>query len=109
MATFTNGMRRALREMAVAESEDRFEDAEIVCDGGECWLGERQVARRTVRGLLNLLAIKEDGYGGGAEHFCLQDIGRALLRRPALADEVEYAVLAGRRFMVDKNHQLQYL
>lgn len=78
---------RALAEMREAEVADNHEDAEIVCDGGECWLGLRRVNRNTVNALLEVLAVRHDTLGG-ADHYTLNDT---------------MAVVAGKPFTIENN------
>ncbi len=41
-----------LRTMVAAEAEGRFEEAEIVTAGRECWLDVELISKKTVLGLL---------------------------------------------------------
>jgi hypothetical protein len=93
---------RALAEMHEAEVADNHEDAEIVCDGGECWLGVRRVNRNTVNALLEVLAVRHDTLGG-ADHYTLNDTGRSILARPELSTDIRMAVVAGKPFTIENN------
>lgn len=105
--TLTPAMHLALTELDKAECEERFDDAEIVCDGIECWLGYRRVSYRTVKALLKLMALSFDE-SGGAQHYTLNDTGRAIQGRPALAKEIYAAVLKGRPFTL-ANGKIKHL
>lgn len=82
---------------ALADAEDCGDDyaAEIVCSGIECYIGHDKTSWRTVNALLSCTAISKDAYGGGCEHFTINSTGRAILRRPELADEVFEAMVRG--------------
>ncbi len=92
-------MKLALQDLDQAEREDRLEDAEIVCDGIECWLGLRRVSYRTVKSLLRLTALSFSDLGGG-QHYTLNETGRELLKRPELAHDVRLAIFRGKPFMI---------
>jgi hypothetical protein len=102
-------MWRVLRGMRDAEVADELDEADIMCDGGQCWRGDDRTSRDTVNRLLGLLLISECSWGGGSEHFTLNDSGRAVLRRPELADELKAAVLEGRAFTIDADDRIQLL
>lgn len=79
----TKAALRTLREMVAAENDGFYEDAEIVCDGVECWVGARRIARATVNVLLRLCLVADQSEGnGGVEHYGLNDEGRALAANP---------------------------
>lgn len=97
---------RCLHDMQVAEAEECFEDAEIVCEGIQCWLGDRQVSYRTVQALLRLLLVSESG-DRQVHRYTLNDCGRGVLRRPALAEEIAHALRAGGAFTITPDARLQ--
>jgi len=60
------------------------EGEDIVASGREVWCGLEQVNWKLVYNLLRLCFIKEDGYGGGSEHYVLSGSGKNFLtgKRP---------------------------
>lgn len=98
-------MADALRLMTEAEDADLYEDAEIVCDRSACYIGFRPIARGTVNRLLQLMAISDGGVGG--EVYVINDTGRALLRRPELAAEIQHALATGGAFTIENDRLVQ--
>lgn len=92
-------MIQALQDLDQAEREERYEDAEIVCDGIECWLGERRVSYRTVNSLLRLMALSYSGLGG-ASHYTLNGTGRELRKNPELVQGIKRAIFRGKPFQI---------
>lgn len=92
---------RLLREMASAEAEERWEDAEIVRDGRSCWLGCDPVRGRDLDDLVSLTALSNSGEEKGLERFVLNGTGRALMRRPELADAIRSAIRQGGPFTIE--------
>lgn len=75
----SNGALKLLREMHAAEKAECYEDAEIVCDGLSCWLGNRQTTRRTVTQLLRVCVVSDvSDAGKGADRYVLNEDGRAI-------------------------------
>jgi hypothetical protein len=100
----TPGTYQALREMSDAATRGDYEGAEIVCGGKECWLGDRRVQRRTVIWLLRMMAISDRSEEGAAlERYCINDTGRAILRRPALVGDINRALVAGGAFRIEND------
>ncbi|CAH1691317.1 hypothetical protein BOSEA31B_20611 [Hyphomicrobiales bacterium] len=93
-----------LRIMAAAEAEGRFEEAEIVTAGRECWLDVELISKKTVLGLLRCMAVSVDTSGGATERYTINAAGRAIARRPELAGEIQEAVLLGRPFEIENDH-----
>lgn len=98
-------VRPALIEMMglMAEAEDRedYEDAEAVADGLEVFVGLRQFSWRTVMAGLRLMAIKDaTDEGGGARRFTVTDVGRLLLRQPAMEEDIIRAIGEDKAFSV---------
>lgn len=75
-------------------------DEEFVAEGIHCWVGDVQVSRATLRQLLRCLALKDVSDQSGIERYVVNDIGKAILERPALAEEVAVKALAGQGFTV---------
>lgn len=94
--SLTKGQLRALD--LLLKSEDR----EIVCDGLVCMIDRHTIAARTVLGLLQHMAIKDAGYAGvNTRIYCPTGNSAAILKRPALADEMLARVIAQRPFTID--------
>jgi len=75
--------------------EDYLRD-EIVCDGLTCYLGDEPISWRTVKALLEVVAISDRSISGDSGRiFRLNGIGRAITRRPELADEVARCLMEG--------------
>lgn len=89
----SSGMREVLQMMADADPGDYY-NAEIVCDGLQCYIGSRSTSRRTVTALLRHLAISENRDGKMAR-YTINETGRAILRRPEIISEIERALLTG--------------
>lgn len=92
-----------LREMAELE-DDENGDGELVCEGNVCYIGPRRVARRTADELLRCAAIRTDLSSDGVYRYVVNATGKAIVRRPELADEVFAAVLRGRPFDIVDDH-----
>lgn len=88
-----------LRSLLAAERAEIWDQAEIVCDGLDCWMGDERISRRTVTRLIRVVALSLDD-GGGAEHYTLNGTGRALAENPALGGDVEAAILRGGAFSI---------
>ena len=70
-----------LERLYEAEREERYEDAEIVCDGRECWIGLEKTSRQIVYQLLRLCVIG-DVSDGGTERYTLNEEGRKVVNDP---------------------------
>lgn len=103
----TPAMLRLLEGMRSAEESGRLEDAELMCDGLECWRGDDKTSRATVDRLLKLTLVSFSSWSGGAEVMTLNDAGRAVLRRPALAGELAAALQQGAPFTIGPDDTLQ--
>lgn len=60
----TPGMERALKDLRAMG-----DDAEIACEGLECWIDLRRTTWRVVNALLKLCLLKDDGFGKGCTGF----------------------------------------
>lgn len=94
----TKRMQEVLQEMKRAQDADDLLDAEIVCDGGSCWLGCERISRRTVDGLLQYVAISLENMGSQTEHYTLNETGLMLIEHPERAEEVRKAILSGKSY-----------
>ena len=74
----TEAVLRACREMAKAAQDDELEDAEIVCERGECWLGYRRISKATVNRMLRLCLLRDGSDVKGCERYTLNSEGMAL-------------------------------
>lgn len=72
---------KVLKQMLAAEEADLLEDAEIVCDGNSCWVGDMQIRKETVTRLLQLCLVRSEDMGG-CEHYTLNEEGRAMAKDP---------------------------
>ena len=95
-----------LTEMREAEDAENYEDAEIVCEGIRCWLGDCQVSYSTVQGLLRLVLVS-DTSDSGVHRYTINDTGRGVLLRPELAAEVERVLAAGGAFSITATGHLE--
>lgn len=59
----------------------RDEDEEIVYEGGTAWVGDEQIAPKTVYALLRVAAISLDQFSkvGGCERYSINETGLKLL------------------------------
>lgn len=73
---------KALQEMVRAEKADELEDACILCERLECWLGPRRTSWQTVYKLLRLGAVSMESAGKGTHYFNLNETGRRLEADP---------------------------
>jgi hypothetical protein len=95
MFNLTKRMLDVLAMMQAAKDREDYEAAEIVKDGGACWLGQQRISPRTVNSLLHLMALRESNDGGACRRYTINSVGSALLRRPELRDEIIGALLKG--------------
>lgn len=92
-------MRRTLEELRDATDQERYEDAEIVCDGLQCWLGMRRVAWMTVNKLQQFVAISDvSDENGGARRFTINETGREILKDESVIYELMKALRTGGAF-----------
>lgn len=86
----TPALKSALAKLALPEI-DGYEP-ELVREGRRCWLGIERVPSRIVDEGLRYCAITLTS-NDGTERYAISDIGRAILRRPELADEILTALM----------------
>ena len=68
---------RVLKRMLEAELAEQFEEAELVCDGAQCWIGLDRTSRTIVNELLRLALVRDEGESGkGIERYTLNEDGR---------------------------------
>ena len=103
----TPAMLRVLDGMRAAEERGELEDAELACDGLECWRGDDKTSRATVTRLLQLTLVSPSAWSGGSEVMPLNDAGRAVLRRLDLASELAVALQRGVSFTIGPDDRLR--
>ena len=82
---------------AAGEEADLDEAVDLVSEGRVVWLGNSQLRWSTLWQLLECVAITETSdEGGSVRRYNINTVGRAIVRRPELADEVKLIVRAGR-------------
>ncbi len=66
-----------LARMLEAEQAERLDDAELVCEGRQCWVGLERTSRAVVTELLREALIRDTGESGkGVERYTLNEDGR---------------------------------
>ena len=65
-----------LKKMVAADADEDYEDAELVCEGRECWLGHWRIRRAAVNELLLNCLISDRGEEKGIERFAINEDGR---------------------------------
>lgn len=78
----------------LASLPEGHEDADIMVEGWKCYCGPEPIHRSTVNSLIRATAISP-AYDGGP-YYVINDTGRAIARRPELADEVYAAIIGGK-------------
>lgn len=90
----TRGARRVLEDLASDE------DCDLVQEGWQVYCGNRKTTGRVVNELLNVMAIailSKDGFRSAFTIYGINDIGRALLRRPELEGELTKEIYSKNR------------
>jgi hypothetical protein len=87
---------RLLQEMAAVPDDiaDDEDDGTLLVEGIQVWFGDRRVHRRTFNKLLHATAVSP--LYDNAPYYQINETGRAIARRPELADEVYAAIIGGR-------------
>lgn len=93
--TVTKRQWQVLRTMQEQEAAENYEDAEIVCDKGQCWLGDERISARTVNELLLWIAITEHDEGKGVRRYTISGTGKAALDDHAVPERVRDCVARG--------------
>jgi hypothetical protein len=96
-------MVRLLQALATAEEEERWDDAEVTCEGRECWVGLRQTNWRTVNALLRLVALR-DVSDTDCVRYAINDVGQLLLEQSGAEDEIRRALYSGHNFTIENGH-----
>lgn len=79
--------------------EDGYE-SEVVREGRQCWLGSRRISSRILDEAIICSAVDDISDSKTVKRYVLSEIGRAVLRRPELAEEVTAAILSRQQFTV---------
>lgn len=82
--------------------DDDYE-AEVVREGRQCWRGAERVPNRAIDEAIRCSAVDSVGDEGGIERYVINGVGRAVLRRPELAEEILAAIGSGRQFTVKED------
>lgn len=82
MSLVTPACLRALRALRDAEVREEYENAEIVCDGIECYIDLTRISYRTVQAMLRLCLIHDDSDTKGCCRYSLNEDGRAMADNP---------------------------
>lgn len=83
-----------LRQMQAAEDREEWDEAELVCEGFDCWLGIEKFSRKTVNVCLRYVAIRLVSEPGSAERYMISGTGKAILQDPKAADRVLACLLS---------------
>lgn len=78
----------------LAALPEGHEDADILVDGRYCMFGCEPIHRKTFNALIRCGALSR-AYDNGP-YWVINETGRAIARRPALADEVFLTTMQGR-------------
>ena len=73
---------RCCKEMAAAEANGDWEDAEIVGGGIEFWLGTRRVHAATVKQMLLYCLTRSENIGTSYERHTLNEDGHGVAKDP---------------------------
>lgn len=89
--------------MRDAEASGDHEEAEIVVDGKQCWLGNRRIAHVSVMRMLHTMTISEHSdNGSGVQRYRINSLGQTYLRNPGiLQDIVRMQIKGGSWHIVD--------
>ncbi len=75
--TLSAAAQRVLRLMLEAELAEQWEEAELACEGAQCWVGLERTSRTIVSELLRRALIRDCGESGkGIERYTLNEDGR---------------------------------
>jgi hypothetical protein len=95
-------MPRALEVLKLMiELEELGHEPDLVREGRAVWLGCERLSNRTLDSLIMHVALASTSdEGSSVERYEVNSTGRAIARRPELADEVLGAVMAHRAFTI---------
>lgn len=86
--------REILAHLQAAEDSGDDYEAEIVCDGGQCWMGSERLRQSTVDSLLRKVCLSHNNLGG-ADHYTINGTGREALKDESVIDRVQAAMAGG--------------
>lgn len=96
--------RAVLANLLAAESVvDPDYEAEVVCEGRSCWIGCRRVPPAAVDELLRLVALKDVSEELAVKRYRINDVGRALHRRPEVETDIVRAIMSGGSFTINND------
>jgi hypothetical protein len=90
----TPTQRLILTTLRDAEDASDFHNAEIVCEGIECWIGYMRISRATVNALVRMVLLHYDKVGG-AEHYTINGSGRAALEDENVIERIQHCLATG--------------
>lgn len=77
---------------------------DMVVEGLQVWIGDRRSSRATLKAFLRCCVVKDVSDVKGLDRYIAKDdIARAVLARPELADEIEMALLRLKSFTIQDN------
>lgn len=104
-AKLSRAVRTHLTAMLDAQAAGEWDNAEIVCDNNQCWLGLTRVSRRTVNQMVRDLLVSYS-QSQQVERYRPSGLARHVLAREALLGEVREAISNGVRFSIDEEARL---
>lgn len=97
----TSRQLEVLRTLADAHQREDWENAELVCEGRECWYGEVRTNWTTVYGLLRHMCLKDTSeHGKGTYRYSINETGLVLARHPDAAKLLQEAIAKGGAFQL---------
>lgn len=85
----TERTRQVLQMMADAEDRRDYANAELVCEGLECYVGLERTSRSVVNTLLRLVLVRCEDFGNGSvERYTINADGRKMLADPNYVPEI---------------------
>lgn len=76
------GAQRVLVRMVQAEAAEEYEDAELVCEGAQAWVGLYRTSPAVVLELLQSCLISGAVTGAGVQRYTLNEDGRKAAEDP---------------------------
>jgi len=102
-------MPRALEVLKVMiELDEAGHEPDLVREGRAVWLGCERLANRTLDSLIMHVAVSETDGSDLVKRYEVNSTGRAIARRPELADEVLAAIM-GRKAFTIREDRVVYL
>ena len=79
--------KRQIEILKIMHDNENTDDGEIVYDKGIGYLRLERISPRTIFALLRLCCVSLDQYGGGMEHYHINDTGKDFLRMEGIIKE----------------------